>query len=127
MHLIFALLFDMKLLEQLIDISSPAGDERAMRDFIISYVKSHQDSWKSKPELLYGDGFMDNLILVFGKPRTAIFAHMDTTGFTVRYQDQLVPIGGPDTQTGYELVGRDAMGFIQCQLREDESSNQPVL
>ena len=114
----------MKLLEQLIDISSPAGDERAMRDFIISYVKSHQDSWKSKPELLYGDGFMDNLILVFGKPRSAIFAHMDTTGFTVRYQDQLVPIGGPDTQTGYELVGRDAMGFIQCQLREDESSNQ---
>ncbi|RED99783.1 M20/M25/M40 family metallo-hydrolase [Marinoscillum furvescens] len=112
----------MKLLEQLIDIASPSGSEYHMRDFLVKYVKDHQSDWKVAPKILYGDELQDNLILVFGDPRTAIFAHMDTIGFTVRYQDQLVPIGGPDAETGYELVGKDAMGFVDCTLRVDDEN-----
>ena len=110
----------MKLLEKLIDIPSPSGSEHLMRDFIIDYVKKNSPEWSVKPKLIYGDQFQDNLILVFGEPRTAIFAHMDTIGFTVRYQDQLVPIGGPHAESGFELVGKDGMGFIDAKLRVDE-------
>lgn len=111
----------MKLLEQLIDIPSPSGQEYLMRDFLIRYVETHSGNWTVQPRVICGDFLQDNLILVFGEPRTAIFAHMDTIGFTVRYQDQLVPIGGPDAETGYELVGKDSKGFIDCRLRvEDE-------
>ncbi len=113
-------LFVMKLLENLIDIPSPSGSEFLMRDFLIDYVKKSSPEWSVKPKLVYGGDLQDNLILVFGEPRTAIFAHMDTIGFTVRYQDQLVPIGGPHAETGYELVGRDGMGFIDARLRVDE-------
>lgn len=117
---IFASFLIMKLLEQLIDIPSPSGQEYLMRDFLIQYVREQSGSWAVKPTIIWGDFLQDNLILVFGEPRTAIFAHMDTIGFTVRYQDQLVPIGGPDAETGYELVGKDCKGFIDCRLRVDE-------
>lgn len=112
----------MKLLEQLIDIPSPSGSEFLMKEFLIDYVKKQQGNWKCQPEIIDGDFIQDNLILVFGEPRTAIFAHMDTVGFTVRYQNQLIPIGGPDAQNGYPLVGRDSKGPVICQLRRDEEN-----
>lgn len=111
----------MKLLEKLIDIPSPSGSEYLMRDFLIDYVKKNSPEWSTKPKMIFGDQFQDNLILVFGEPRTAIFAHMDTIGFTVRYQNQLVPIGGPHAESGYDLVGKDGMGFIDAKLRVDEA------
>lgn len=110
----------MKLLEQLIDIRAPSGREYVMKDFLLKYVKENSDSWKVSPRVIEGDHLQDNLILVFGEPRTAIFAHMDTIGFTVRYQDQLIPIGGPEVEKGWKLVGRDSMGPIICDLRVNE-------
>ncbi len=111
----------MKLLQQLIDIASPSGSEYVMKDFLIDYIKKNRKNWSVQPKIINGPGLQDNIIVVFGEPRTAIFAHMDTIGFTVRYQDQLVPIGGPDAESGYELVGRDALGSIQCKLRVDDN------
>lgn len=67
--------------------------------------------------MIEGNDFQDNLILVFGKPRTAIFSHMDSVGFTVRYENQLVPIGGPEIEEGLELTGEDSMGPIVCKLK----------
>ncbi len=57
--------------------------------------------------------------LKFGKPRTAIFAHIDSIGFTVRYQNQLLPIGSPDADSGTLLVGSDSLGPIECELEFD--------
>lgn len=108
------------LLKQLCEIYAPSGDEVALRNFLIHYVQEHQDSWRVKPEMIYGDGFQDCLVLVFGEPRTAIFAHMDSIGYTVRYQDQLVPIGSPAGKEGQKLVGRDSLGPIECALHVDE-------
>ncbi len=108
----------MKLLKQLCEIPAPSGDEIAMKHFLLQYIARESKRWKVKPEI-FQDGLQDCLILRFGKPRTAIFAHMDTIGFTVRYQNQLLPIGSPDADAGTKLVGKDSLGDIECELEFD--------
>ncbi|MTI22146.1 M20/M25/M40 family metallo-hydrolase [Fulvivirga sp. RKSG066] len=113
----------MQLLHDLCQIHAPSGEEVHVKNFLIDYVKSNQESWVRQPEIIEGDELQDCLILKFGNPKTAIFAHMDSVGFTVRYQNQLVPIGGPDVQTGYKLVGEDSLSLIECEL-EVSKDNQ---
>lgn len=110
----------MKLLKQLCSIHAPSGAEAPMKDFLLAYIKKHQKDWKKKPEIIEGPEFQDCIILAFGQPRTAIFAHMDSIGFTVRYENQLVPIGSPDADTGTRLVGEDSLGPIDCGLIVNE-------
>jgi len=110
------------LLEQLCRVHAPSGNEGAMKKFILDYVSANQHLWATKPEVIAGPAFHDCVILVFGQPRTAIYAHMDSIGFTVRYNNQLVPIGGPDVKTGYRLCGHDAYGPIDCTLVVDENN-----
>ena len=107
---------DLSLLKTMCAIHSPSGNEVAMKDFILDYVKKESKNWKHKPKVIHGKGFQDNIILVFGKPRTAIFAHTDSIGFTVRYGKQLVKIGGPRLEKGYELVGSDSKGKCEATL-----------
>ena len=109
-----------QLLDTLCGIHAPSGNEVAMKDFLLNYIQVQSRNWKVKPEIVKGEEFQDCVILKFGEPRTAIFAHMDSIGFTVRYQDQLVPIGGPKAKTGYRLVGEDKLGPIDCELIEND-------
>lgn len=97
-------------------IHSPSGNEVAMKDFLLDYIKKESKNWKHKPKVIHGKGFQDNIVLVFGKPRTAIFAHTDSIGFTVRYGKQLVKIGGPVIQKDFELVGSDSKGKCEATL-----------
>ena len=113
---------DVKLIRDLCKVFAPSGDESLMKAFVLDYVQSNQENWKVVPEVTHGVGFQDCILLKFGKPRTAIFAHMDSIGFTVRYQDQLVPIGGPDTKNGYDLIGHDSLGEIACTLKVDSEN-----
>lgn len=110
------------LLKTLCQIHAPSGNEVAMKEFLMSYVEHESAGWKVKPEVIIGEEFQDCILLKFGEPRTAIFAHMDSIGFTVRYNDQLVPIGGPKAENGYRLVGEDSMGPIECELFNDEGN-----
>jgi len=114
---------DYSLLKELQNIHSPAGDEVRMKAFLIDYVKTNCSEWKVQPELVYGDDFQDCLILKFGNPRTAIFAHMDSIGFTVRYGKELIKLGGPSLTSGTLLVGRDSFGSIEAKLLVDDSNN----
>ncbi|MFM1876893.1 MAG: hypothetical protein RL266_2630 [Bacteroidota bacterium] len=108
----------MELLKQLCAIRAVSGDERAMTDFVLKYIAETEKNWKVKPTIYAGDEFHENIILVFGKnPRTAIFAHMDSIGFTVRYGKQLVKVGGPVLEKGIRLVGSDPQGEIECKLK----------
>lgn len=107
---------DLSILKTMCAIHSPSGNEVGMKDFLLDYIKKEQKNWKHKPKVIQGKGFQDNIILVFGKPRTAIFAHTDSIGFTVRYGKQLVKIGGPRLETGYELVGSDSKGKCEATL-----------
>lgn len=109
-----------KLLKQLCGIHAPSGEEMAVRDFILSYINENQHTWKVKPQLYYGDGFQDCLVLIFGEPRTAVYAHMDSVGFTARYRNEVVKIGGPRLKTGTMLTGRDAQGAIEARLHVDD-------
>lgn len=107
----------MDLLKQLCSVRAVSGDERLMTDFVLNYIKSHSQNWKTQPVIHAGGEFHENITLVFGsRPRTAIFAHIDSIGFTVRYGKQLVKVGGPVIKDGFQLVGADSKGEIECEI-----------
>jgi putative aminopeptidase FrvX len=108
------------LLRALCGIASPSGCEAAMKNFLLDYISRHQHRWRVQPEVIHGPAFQDCLILRFGKPRLAAFAHMDTTGFTVRYHNQLVAIGGPEVAHGDRVVGADALGLVECTVEMND-------
>ncbi|MDD2982840.1 MAG: aminopeptidase [Crocinitomicaceae bacterium] len=113
----------MKLLQELTAIRGASGDEGAMKDFILDYVEKNKSQWRTQPEVIHGKGFQDTVILVFGKPRTAVFAHTDTIGFTAAYGNTLYKIGGPKTTDGIQLVGSDSLGEIETELMVIEESD----
>lgn len=115
-----ALKNDYSLLKEMCSIHAPSGNEVAMKDFILDYIKQNSANWKHQPKIIAGKRFQDNIILVFGKPRTAIFAHIDSIGFTVRYGKQLVKIGGPVTTAGIMLTGTDSKGQQEVTLKTVE-------
>jgi putative aminopeptidase FrvX len=107
----------MQLLKTLCQLPAPSGEEAALTRFLLAYVRQHGPGWQHPPLVVHDEArFQDCLLLVFGQPRTAVFAHLDSIGFTVRYGRELVPIGGPDYKAGDKLVGRDAQGEIACTL-----------
>lgn len=112
------------LLQKLCSIHAPSGNESAMTQFLLEYIEANKNYWKVIPQILHGDHFQDCIVLIFGKPRTAVYAHIDSIGFTVRYHNELVKIGGPKTSSGYRLKGTDSEGVIQCQLEHDDETNQ---
>ncbi|HEX8349608.1 MAG TPA: M20/M25/M40 family metallo-hydrolase [Hymenobacter sp.] len=115
----------MNLLRTLCQIAAPSGNEAPLTEFLLQYIAEQQESWKVKPKILHDERFQDCIILVFGKPRTTVFAHLDSIGFTVRYGRQLVCIGGPRTVPGYRLVGQDTQGPIDCTLTLDKQTGEP--
>lgn len=112
----------MEVLFQLLSKQSVSGDESEITQFIVDYVDKRSSGWKVRPEVFFGEDFHDCVLLRFGCPTTAVFAHMDTVGFMARYQNQLVPVGGPEVTEGIRLVGRDSRGEISCRIVGDEES-----
>jgi putative aminopeptidase FrvX len=113
----------MQLLKEMCAIHAPSGNEAAMTGFVLDYVNKNKKSFKHQPEVFSGGLLRDCVILKFGKPRTAIFAHLDNIGFTVRYGTELVKIGGPKAKSGYKLHGKDSKGDIVCTLLCDENGS----
>lgn len=105
-----------ELVKTMCHIQAPSGNEVAMKDFLLEYIKKNKKNWKHQPKIFHGKGFQDCIVLIFGKPRTALFAHMDSIGFTVRYGKQLVKIGGPVCKSGFKLVGEDSIGKAEVEL-----------
>jgi len=106
----------MELLKQLVAIRGAASDEAKVAEFVKEYVAREAKNWKVQPKIIAGKGFQDAVILVFGKPRTAIYAHMDSIGFSVGYDKELIKVGGPRLIDGMELVGSDSQGEIETEL-----------
>jgi putative aminopeptidase FrvX len=111
------------LLKRLCEVQSASGEEWKMKEFITTHVAENRHLWKTRPTLLEGEDYQDCVMLIFGKPEVAAIAHMDTTGFSVRYQDQLVPIGGPEVSGDETLRGEDDLGEIECQLVLDDDGH----
>lgn len=76
-------------LRELLTIPGPAGDEGRVADWLDGAIQSAiPDARRTR--------LQDNLIAVRGEPpHTALFAHTDTTGFTLGYNRHLISIGGP--------------------------------
>ncbi len=115
------------LLKDLCAIPAPSGNELAMKEFLLNYIKINSKNWKHQPKIICGNGFQDNIMLIFGKPRTALFAHMDSIGFTVRYGKQLVKIGGPSIKSGYKLIGTDQKGKQEVELNLIENKQTGII
>jgi len=113
---------NLDLLKNLCTVYSPSGDEGNMKDFLISYVLKNKGQWPVQPEIIQDESVQDCLGLVFGKPRTAVFIHIDTIAFMVRYQDQLVPVGSPEVESNTILIGSDKRGRIETKIRIDEEN-----
>ena len=118
----------MELLKQLLEVRAAASDEGKMKDFILNYIQQNQSTWKAQPQIIEGKGFQDCLILVFGRPTTAIYAHMDSIGFSTGYDKDLIKVGGPRIIDGTQLVGSDSQGEIETELMviEDEEGNSTM-
>lgn len=108
------------LLQKMCAIHAPSGNESAMTNFLLEYVEANKNNWKTLPQILHGDEFQGCILLVFGTPRTAVYAHIDNIGFTARYNNELVKVGGPKLVSGYRLTGTDSIGKIECQIEVDE-------
>ena len=106
----------MKLIKELCEIHSPSGDEYQMKDFILKYINKEKNKWLKVPKIIQGDEMQDCLMLVFGKPRTAIFAHMDSIGFTAKYNNEIIKIGSPVVEEGTQVVGTDKNGKINSKI-----------
>jgi len=104
------------LLKELCHIYAPAGDEILMKQFVLNYIAQNEKNWRVQPKIYQGPDFQDCLVLVFGQPKTAVYAHMDSIGFTVRYGNELVKHGGPVMDKPYPLIGNDSQGKIECTL-----------
>ncbi len=115
------------LLKTLCSIHAPSGSEHNMTKFVLAYIKKEKKKWKVQPTILSGKEFHDTIVLVFGKPKTAMFAHLDSIGYTVGYSSSLIRIGGPASKSGFKLVGEDSKGEIECKLHVDKDRNLSYL
>ncbi len=112
---------DTQLLKDLCSIHAPSGNEAPVKAFLLDYIEKNKSRWRKEPVIIADKNeVQDCLILLFGEPRTALFAHMDSVGFTVRNDQELVRVGSPRTEDAYRLVGEDARGPVKCTLRVEE-------
>lgn len=111
------------LLKELCSVQAPSGSEYLMKKFLLEFIDKNSRDWKVKPEILNGDDWQDSFALVFGEPKVAVFGHMDSIGYTVRYGNELVRIGGPHAEKGSELCGEDKFGKIVCSLNFDKEGS----
>ncbi|MGL4597828.1 MAG: M20/M25/M40 family metallo-hydrolase [Bacteroidia bacterium] len=120
---------DYALLKNMCSIHAPSGNESNMTSFLLDYIKKNSKNWKHQPKVFSGKAWQDTIVLVFGKPRTAVFAHTDSIGYTVRYGDQLVKIGGPVSTNGLILTGADSKGQPDATLvvKEDKKTGMRSL
>jgi putative aminopeptidase FrvX len=108
-------------LQQLIAVQGVSSDESRIKSFIIDYIQTHESEFAVKPVIYSGDEFHDAFIVVFGEPKTAIYAHTDTIGYSVGYENELIKVGGPRIIDGTKLVGKDRSGDVAGELMVFES------
>jgi putative aminopeptidase FrvX len=106
----------MELLKKLIEIQGLSGDESRITQFIKTYCENNMKNWKSQPQLLFEPEKHDCLILVFGTPKTVIYSHVDTIGYTVGYENNLIPVGSPVFTESMVLTGKDSQGEVNTEV-----------
>ena len=116
-----------QLLKEMCSVRAASGDEAPMKEFLLIYIKENQSNWRVQPKIIEGEDFQDCLILVFGQPKTTIYAHIDSIGFTVGYDNELIKIGGPRIIADTILVGSDSQGEIETKLIIEETEDEKTI
>lgn len=106
----------MDLLQELQQIPGPSGDEGLIADFVQAYCEAIPGATVRR--------YSDLVLVSRGKPRVAVFAHLDTVGFTLAYGRSLVPIGGPQPE-GDERV-RECGGSGRARLKLKPGEGRPA-
>jgi putative aminopeptidase FrvX len=89
--------YSLDLLWDLLKLDAPSGDEGAIADWLEVWLA------RELPDTRV-ERLGDSLIAVRGtRPAVAVFAHLDTTGWTLGYDKQLLSIGGPDGRVGDKI------------------------
>lgn len=86
--------YSLDLLWDLLAQDSPSGDEGPLADWLAGWLA--QELPEARVERL-GDSL---LVLRGQRPAVALFAHLDTTGWTLGYGKRLIKIGGPAGEAG---------------------------
>lgn len=100
----------MQLLQQLQAIPGPSGDEGPIADCVEQHCRRIPDTTVRRVG--------DLVLAVRGTPRVAVFAHLDTIGFTQGYARDLIPIGGPHVEGGERLREVDGQGRARVVVRQ---------
>lgn len=116
----------MELLKKLISIRGVSGDESKISSFIKNYCINNMSSWKTTPTIFFEPHLHDCVMLIFGNPRIAVYAHLDTIGYTVGYSNNLIPIGSPRYIESMILVGTDSQGEIETEIMVIEQPNGEI-
>ncbi len=82
------------LLWELLKIDGPSGDEGAFGDWLMDWIG------RNVPEARLERIGESVLALRGERPAVALFAHTDTTGWTLGYDKRLIRIGGPAGKVG---------------------------
>lgn len=99
-------MYPLNLLWELLALDSPSGDEGSIADWLERWAE------RTLPDAR-AERLGDSLIIQRGeKPSVALFAHTDTTGWTLGYDKRLIRIGGPDGKVGDQVrpAGRPDTG-----------------
>tara|TARA_Y100000817_G_C16860618_1_gene545640 strand:- start:3037 stop:4023 length:987 start_codon:yes stop_codon:yes gene_type:complete len=108
---------DFTLLKELTKIHAPSAEEDRIINYIVDYTNKNKHKWAVKPKIFHGGIYRNNVVLVFGKPRVAVFSHIDSVGFMVGHKNTLTRIGGPNYKNGFKLQGFDNGGKVTATLR----------
>ncbi len=106
--------YPLELLWDLFAQDSPSGDEGQAADWLAARLaRDVPDAHLTR--------LGDSLIAARGdRPRVAVLAHLDTTGWTLGYDKRLLRIGGPDGKPGDGIrpVGRPDTGNTLARRKD---------
>lgn len=106
----------MQLLTQLQAIPGPSGDEGRIADFLETRCNQIAGANVRRTG--------DLLLVTRGKPKVAVFAHIDTIGFTQAYDRLLYPLGSPKIEGGERIRSVDGKHEGRIRVRQHDKETE---
>ena len=113
-------MLDIELLLKLLSIEATPGDEDRMAAWLVDFIPGYA------PEATLLQRIGNTVLAQCGQPRTAVFAHLDTVGFTQGYDNRLIPAGSPQATPGVRLRSTQPQGVLRGQVAAGTSRRGPL-
>jgi putative aminopeptidase FrvX len=106
----------LELLTQLQSIPGPSGDEGRIADFVEKHCAGITGVTVRRVH--------DLVLATRGEPKVAVFAHIDTIGFTQAYDRLLFPLGGPKVEGGERIRSVDGKHQGRINVRQHDGNTE---